>query len=230
MKRGSRRPRHFHLHKSPSSPYVLPVPPRRPCVGAGALSPEKGGALRKQSTQGRRLGVAAVLCGGVFVAPLLLLQHGSAHAPRVATAIVTPCRHTTARASVLRRGPAVTAGELRVDGPDDHTDDGGATTTDRRRHRRRRRRPHPSPPPAPRSVGERRSFPRRRRPPSRVHPHRAAPAPAPHLHPRREGERGQATWYAAAPPGMCASPTPSVRDGLDGDECRHRGEHDLHGR
>jgi hypothetical protein len=56
-------------------------------VGAGALSPEKGGALRKQSTLGRRLGVAAALCVGVFAAPLLLLQHGSAHASRVASAV-----------------------------------------------------------------------------------------------------------------------------------------------
>ena len=63
-----------------------PETSRHPCVGAGALSPEKGGALRKQSTQGRRLGVAAVLCGGVLVGPLLLLQLGSAHAPRVAAA------------------------------------------------------------------------------------------------------------------------------------------------
>src|SRR5580692_4579761 len=62
------------------------VPPRRPCVGAGALSPEKGGALRKQSTQGRRLGVAAVLCGGLFGAPLLLLQHGSTHGSRTIAA------------------------------------------------------------------------------------------------------------------------------------------------
>ena len=65
---------HFHLRESPSSPYVLAVPLAGLCVGAGALSPEKGGALRKQSTQGRRLGVAAVLCGGVFGVPLLLLH------------------------------------------------------------------------------------------------------------------------------------------------------------
>src|SRR5580658_2749987 len=76
----------FSFARRRSSTYVLPRPPRRPGVGAGALSPEKGGALRKQSTQGRRLGVAALLCGGLFVVPLLLLQSGSAHATRVATA------------------------------------------------------------------------------------------------------------------------------------------------
>src|SRR5664279_5282054 len=75
----------FSFAQAPMEYLCSPRPPRRLRVGAGALSPEKGGALRKQSTQGRRLGVAAVLCGAVFVAPLLLLQHGSAHAPRVAT-------------------------------------------------------------------------------------------------------------------------------------------------
>ena len=78
-----------------------PFPLAGLCVGAGALSPEKGGALRKQSTRGRRLGVAAVLCGGVFGAPLLLLQHGSAHAARVATASAARCvARRAARADV----------------------------------------------------------------------------------------------------------------------------------
>ena len=50
-----------------------PSPPvcRRGCT----VSPEKGGALRNQSTGGRRLGVAAVICGALFGAPLLLLQN-----------------------------------------------------------------------------------------------------------------------------------------------------------
>jgi rare lipoprotein A (peptidoglycan hydrolase) len=42
----------------------------------------KGGALRNQSTGGRRLGVAAVICGVVFGAPLLLLQSTSATSGR----------------------------------------------------------------------------------------------------------------------------------------------------
>ncbi len=62
-------------------------PPRRLCVGAGALSPEKGGALRKQSTSGRRLGVAALLCGALFGVPLLLLQNGTVHAPSASAAV-----------------------------------------------------------------------------------------------------------------------------------------------
>jgi rare lipoprotein A (peptidoglycan hydrolase) len=42
----------------------------------GALVPEKGGALRKQSTQGRRIAVAAALSGALFGAPFLLLHNG----------------------------------------------------------------------------------------------------------------------------------------------------------
>src|SRR5271167_3769272 len=61
-----------------------PSPPvrRRGCT----VSPMKGGALRNQSTGGRRLGVAAVICGALFGAPLLLLQSASAHASRSETA------------------------------------------------------------------------------------------------------------------------------------------------
>src|ERR1700749_5133076 len=61
-----------------------PSPPvcRRGCT----VSPEKGGALRNQSTGGRRLGVAAVICGTLIGAPLLLLQNASAHASRSQTA------------------------------------------------------------------------------------------------------------------------------------------------
>jgi hypothetical protein len=61
-------------------PYRLGIPPAGPCAGAGALSPEKGGALRTQSTQGRRIVVVAGLCGGLFGAPLLLLHNGPTHA------------------------------------------------------------------------------------------------------------------------------------------------------
>ena len=46
----------------------------------------KGGALRNQSTGGRRLGIAAVICGILFGAPLFLLQSASAHASRSSAA------------------------------------------------------------------------------------------------------------------------------------------------
>src|ERR1700729_113612 len=60
-----------------------PNPPQSVCVGAGALIPEKGGALRKQSTVGRRFGVAALLCGALLGLPLLLLHTQTPHAARV---------------------------------------------------------------------------------------------------------------------------------------------------
>src|ERR1700728_2009939 len=92
MNRGCHRGR-FSFAPVPVQSLCSARSPRRLLVGAGALSPEKGGALRKQSTRGRRLGVAAVLCGVVFVAPLLLLQHGSAHAARVTTATKVVASH-----------------------------------------------------------------------------------------------------------------------------------------
>ena len=153
-------PRHFHLHKSPSSPYVLPVPPRRLCVGAGALSPEKGGALRKQSTQGRRLGVATVLCGGVLGAPLLLLHtdRRTRHAwrPRAARrGARAPRRH-----DAVRRGVAVTVGAVRVE-PHDRRRRTTTPTTVPPTPTRRRRRPR-RPPRRRRPVTGRSRAPRRR--------------------------------------------------------------------
>ena len=68
------------------------------------MSPEKGGALRNQSTGGRRLGVAAVICSALLAVPLLLLQNvSSAHASHVAmsgeTSVIAPT------IEVLRRKP-----------------------------------------------------------------------------------------------------------------------------
>ena len=194
----------FHLHESLSSPYVLPVPPRRLCVGAGALSPEKGGALRKQSTRGRRLGVATVLCGVVFGAPLLLLSHGSAHAVRVTTASSHRAAHaargkTSHGASLpsqlvgYESTPTTTPTTVAPPPPTTTT----TTTT------------APSPPPA-QEASARAAAPAAT--PAAVESAPApaaapAPAPAPAPTPTTEGERGQATWYAAAPAGMCASPS-----------------------
>jgi rare lipoprotein A (peptidoglycan hydrolase) len=180
-----------HLHESLSSPYVLPVPPRRLCVGAGALSPEKGGALRKQSTRGRRLGVATVLCGGVFGAPLLLLPHGSAHAVRLTSA--SP--HVGAQAA---RGRTMYSAAL----PSQLVRYQSTTTTTT-----------PTtvpPPPAPTTTTT--TVPpatpvdqvsARATPVAAVMPATSSVAPVV----ATDGEHGQATWYAAAPAGMCASPT-----------------------
>jgi len=57
------------------------------------VSREKGGALRNQSTGGRRLGVAAVICGTLFGAPLLLLHSATATASHAASA-AEPRAHT----------------------------------------------------------------------------------------------------------------------------------------
>jgi hypothetical protein len=178
-----------------------PSPPRRLCVGAGALSPEKGGALRKQSTQGRRLGVAAVLCGGVFAAPLLLLQHGTAHASRVAAGGSRVASHHGRGASRLYSVVLPTqmmryqAAAARANSPTTPTTTPPVTPTT-------------TPSTTPTTT-----------PTPKLTPavEQAAPVTTTTVAPRvtpvapvttsGSSERGQATWYGAAPPGMCASPT-----------------------
>jgi hypothetical protein len=172
-----------------------PSPPRRPCVGAGALSPEKGGALRKQSTQGRRLGVAAVLCGGVFAAPLLLLQHGTAHASRVAagSARVTSQTH--------RRGSGSYGVVLPTQMMLYQAAQAAAAVT-----------PTTVPPVTPTTVTPTITPPSSTsvvvRATASLTPTTVAPkAAVASTLPPSSGEHGEATWYAAAPPGRCASPT-----------------------
>ena len=172
-----------------------PSPPvcRRGCT----VSPEKGGALRNQSTGGRRLGVAAVLCGALFGAPLLLLQNGTAHASRCEAA----ARERARRMRDARRVPGVAPRRRRT----------CRRTSSRTRRRRRRRRP--------RRRRRRPRRPRRRRrrrraarddddddapPPPPPTTTTTTPRPRP---PRATTRSGQATWYAAAPAGLCASPT-----------------------
>ena len=208
------------------SPYVLPVPPRRLCVGAGALSPEKGGALRKQSTRGRRLGVAAVLCGGVFGAPLLLLQHGSAHASRVPTAVVTwptPSRHGGADARTAWSLPSQLVRYESTPTPTTTTttDDAG-TATDAAT---------PTTTPTTTAAARR---------PSQDSAARSAPPTTPPWRPdHRSVCAGDGPTTEGAGPGHVVrrgtrrdvrQPDAPVRDGVDGDECRHRGEHDVYGR
>ena len=193
----------FSFAQAPVEYVCSPRPPRRLRVGAGALSPEKGGALRKQSTQGRRLGVAAVLCGAVFVAPLLLLQHGSAHGARVGTAssrvtshdarahsssygVVLPSQVVNFEAAVPGSTTSTTAGP-----PAPTTTPSTTATTS---------------PVAP--VTGQQTAARVLAVP--VTTTTAAPKVAPVVAPpvaTGAGERGQATWYGAAPPGKCASPS-----------------------
>jgi hypothetical protein len=179
-------------------------PPRRVVVGAGALSPEKGGALRKQSTQGRRLGVAAVLCGGVFVAPLLLLQHGSAHAPRVATGSGRVTSHDTRHhasfysvvlpsQNVKYESAAAASSTPQTTSPVTSSTSTTAlpTTVD---------------PVVPRQTAAvKAGAPQTTTVAPRVTPVTVPAAAAPTT--AGAEEQGQATWYAAAPAGMCASPT-----------------------
>jgi len=155
-------------------------------------SPEKGGALRNQSTGGRRLGVAAVLCCALFGVPLLLLHNGTAHASRTEAAARTvhgprtPAAHPASRLDgvnlpshlVAYQAPTTTttappATTTTATAPTTTTIAPVTTTT-------------VAPPPPPTTT-------------TTAAP-RPAAAPANH-------ESGEATWYSAAPSGMCASPT-----------------------
>jgi rare lipoprotein A (peptidoglycan hydrolase) len=139
------------------------------------VSPEKGGALRNQSTGGRRLGVAAVICGTLFGAPLLLLQSGAADALR--SQIATRPVHHTQKNDVVYPASHLDTVNLpshlvAYQAPPTSTTSTTAspvTTT--------------TAPPVTTTTT-------------------AAPVAA-----ATDSEVGQATWYAAAPAGYCASPT-----------------------
>jgi rare lipoprotein A (peptidoglycan hydrolase) len=156
------------------------------------VSPEKGGALRNQSTGGRRLGVAAVICGTLFGAPLLLLQSASAHAPRSEAAarnvhdadknVVDPSSHLDGvkLSSHLVAYQAPTSTSSTAPAATTTTTAPPATTTTAPTTTTTTAPPPPPPPPTTTTT--------------------AAPAPT-------NQEAGQATWYAEAAAGMCASPT-----------------------
>ncbi len=170
-----------------------PSPPvcRRGCT----VSPEKGGALRNQSTGGRRLGVAAVICGALFAVPLLLLQNSAparaSHVQRAASAhehgagVVYPPSHLDgvnlpshlvayqAPVATTTTAPTTTTTAAPAPAPTTTTPAARTTTTTTA---------PPPPPPPPTTTTT------------------TAPPPANH-------EVGEATWYGAAPSGYCASPT-----------------------
>ena len=137
------------------------------------MSPEKGGALRNQSTGGRRLGVAAVICGALFGAPLLLL-HSNAP-PAAATSVVYGAHqnaaHPAARPDTVNLPSHLVA--YHAPGSTTTTTAPPTTTT--------------TAPPATTTTT----------PPTTT---TTRPAPA-------HSEVGDATWYAAASAGYCASPT-----------------------
>ena len=161
------------------------------------MSPEKGGALRNQSTGGRRLGVAAVVCGALFLAPLLLLHDGTAQASRTEAAtrglhdghnnFVYPASHLDAVdlpshlvaysapvSTTTTTAPSVTTTSTAA--PVTTTTMAVPVTTTT------------LPPPPPPTTTTTTTAP----------PPRPAPA---------HSEVGDATWYSAAPSGYCASPT-----------------------
>ena len=158
------------------------------------MSPKKGGALRNQSTGGRRLGVAAALCGALVGVPLLLLQSASAHASRPQAAEgsahenETNAVHSSARADGVRlpshlvayQAPTTTsttaAAATTTTAPPTTTTTAPPTTTTTTA---------PPPPPVPTTTTT-----------------TAQPVVA-----ATNSEGGDATWYAAAPAGYCASPT-----------------------
>jgi hypothetical protein len=140
---------------------------------------------------GRRLGVAAIACGALFLAPLLLLHHGTAHAPRTGSTArrvhshkihVYPASHLDAVALpsshlVAYSAPASTT---TTTAPPVTTSTGAPVTTTV---------------PAPVTTT---TLP----PPPTTTTTAPSPPPAP-----TNSETGDATWYSAAPAGYCASPT-----------------------
>jgi rare lipoprotein A (peptidoglycan hydrolase) len=155
------------------------------------VSPEKGGALRNQSTGGRRLGVAAVLCGVLFGLPLLLLHNQTARASRVRTA--SPVLHGRHRVS-----PAThLAGVALKSNLASYQHASGSTTTTTVAPTTTTVPPTTTTAPAPPSTTTTTTAPP---PPPTTTTTTTRPAPT-------NSEGGQATWYSEAPDGYCASPT-----------------------
>ena len=149
------------------------------------MSPEKGGALRNQSTGGRRLGVAAVICGALFGAPLLLLHSNAAPASRPAAAAQVEhdahenAAHPSSRPDTVNLPSHLVA--YHAPGSTTTTTAPPTTTT--------------LPPPTTTTLPPTTTT---TAPPTTTTTTRPAPA---------HSEVGDATWYAAASAGYCASPT-----------------------
>ncbi len=153
------------------------------------MSPEKGGALRNQSTGGRRFGVAVIMCGALFGLPLLLLQNTTAHAARVTTAApavhhgtkVYPSSHLDGvelKSHLLAYQEVATTTTTTVAPTTTPATVAPTTTTT-------------LPPTTTTTL-----------PPPPTTTTTTAPPPV-----DTNSEAGDATWYAEAPDGYCASPT-----------------------
>ncbi len=160
-----------------------------------------------------------MLCGGVLVGPLLLLQLGSAHAPRVAAASPRVVPHGAPRGtsgghevlpSQLVRfeagggtdptGAAPAAGAPAAGAPVTSTSAPTTTTS--------------SAPSVPSATGGTQTGTETGTQTGTQTESALVPsvtttttAPAPALASTADSEKGDATWYAAAAPGRCASPT-----------------------
>jgi rare lipoprotein A (peptidoglycan hydrolase) len=161
----------------------------------------KGGALRNQSTGGRRLGVAAIICGVLFGAPLLLLQNATTHAARSEAAARDVPRHADAvRGGTKLDGVNLASHLVAYHAPATTTTTAPATAPS-------------TTPPAPTATPTTVPPPAPTPPPPTTTTTTAPPPPttttttAPPRVVAANNEVGEATWYSAAAPGTCASPT-----------------------
>ena len=154
------------------------------------MSPEKGGALRNQSTGGRRLGVAAAICGIVLGAPLLLLQNQAASTRAQAgarTAHDARGTHANAAHATHQSGVDLQSNLTAYQAPTTTTPPPTTTTTT-------------APPATTTTAAPPTTTTTTAPPPPPTTTTTAPPAPT-------ASEQGEATWYGAAPDGYCASPT-----------------------
>lgn len=150
------------------------------------MSAEKGGALRTQTTGGRRALLALLFSATLVVAPLVLL-HGSASAAHGAAQAAGRARPASGRVGSAGAGSALAG--YRVGSSSNHAPAtaaaGPAPTTT-------------TAPPATTTTAP--PVTTTTAPPTTTTT--APPAPA-----DESSEEGVATWYSEAPPGGCASPT-----------------------
>ena len=197
----------FHLHNRPWSTYVLPVPPpawcRRGCTVPGeGWSP----AETEHSGEAPRRRRSPLWCRVRSASPLAAARIGT----RITRGDRRQSRDVAWRCCarvVLQRCPSLTSGELRNRAPGSTTPStvGPPTppTTTSTTAPVTSATTGPVLPPAPQqTVARVIAIPVTT---TTVTP-KVAPVSAPPVE-TASSERGQATWYAAAPPGRCASPT-----------------------
>ncbi len=167
-------------------------------MGRGIVSPEKGGALRTTSTAGRRVALATLFTGILLAAPLLLLagQGQASSAPSAQLGSHADGRRAGGPFGLPAQGWRLVRFGTRSTSPPAPDPAGGNVSIDAVSTTTAVTSPPPpsttttAPPPSTTTTAP---------PPSTT---TTAPAPAP----PGQSATGVATWYAAAPPGDCASP------------------------